>query len=36
VVSVGGASTTMVVRAALDGVAKIYMFNRKDRFYESG
>jgi len=26
----------MVVQAALDGVAKIYMFNRKDGFYESG
>jgi shikimate 5-dehydrogenase len=36
VVSVGGASRAMVVQAALDGVAKIYMFNRKDRFYESG
>jgi len=36
VIGAGGASTAMVIQAALDGAEKIHIFNRKDRFYEFG
>ena len=32
----GGAATAIAVQAALDGVAEIAIFNRKDEFYANG
>lgn len=32
----GGAATAIAVQAALDGVAEIVIFNRKDEFYKNG
>ena len=34
IVGAGGAATAIQVQAALDGVKEIYIFNRKDEFYE--
>lgn len=36
VLGAGGAAAAVVVQAALDGVAEVAMFNRKDEFFERG
>lgn len=36
VIGTGGAATAIAVQAALDGVAEIAIFNRKDEFYANG
>lgn len=36
IIGTGGAATAIAIQAALDGVAEIAIFNRKDEFYANG